>query len=72
MVAEPRMRKRPVRCPDAGRRRTRMPRIPEDHRFEVTPDWFCEILSPLTASKDREIKMPMDAHDGVPYACIGA
>jgi Uma2 family endonuclease len=49
-----------------------MPRIPKDHRFEVTPDWFCEILSPLTASKDREIKMPMDAHDGVPYACIDA
>ncbi len=48
-----------VAVPDlAGWRRTRMPRIPGDHRFEVTPDWICEILSPSTASKDREIKTP--------------
>jgi Uma2 family endonuclease len=60
-----------VAVPDlAGWRRARMPRIPEDHRFEVTPDWVCEILSPSTASKDREIKMPMYAHRRVPYAWL--
>jgi Uma2 family endonuclease len=60
-----------VAVPDlAGWRRARMPRIPEDHRFEVTPDWACEILSPSTASKDREIKMPMYAHHRVPYAWL--
>jgi Uma2 family endonuclease len=47
-----------------------MPRIPGGHRFEVTPDWVCEILSPSTASKDREIKMPMYAHYHVPYAWL--
>ena len=60
-----------VAVPDlAGWRRIRMPRIPGDHRFEVTPDWVCEILSPSTASKDREIKMPMYAHYHVPYAWL--
>ena len=36
-----------VVVPDlAGWRRERMPIIPEGHRFEVVPDWVCEILSP--------------------------
>ena len=43
---------------------------PQDHRFEVIPDWLCEILSPSTASKDREIKMPLYAHYGVPFAWL--
>ena len=48
-----------VGVPDlAGWRRERMPRLPEDHRFTVVPDWVCEILSKSTASLDREIKMP--------------
>jgi Uma2 family endonuclease len=35
-----------VDVPDlAGWRRERMPRIPEDQRFTVVPDWVCEILS---------------------------
>jgi Uma2 family endonuclease len=60
-----------VAVPDlADWRRIRMPRIPGDHRFEVTPVWVCEILSPSTASKDREIKMPMYAQYGVPYAWL--
>lgn len=47
-----------------------MSRIPDDHRFEVVPDWTCEILSPSTASKDREIKLPLYAHYGVAYAWL--
>lgn len=45
-----------------------MAAVPQDHRFEVVPDWICEILSPSTASKDREIKMPIYARYGVRYA----
>jgi len=48
----------------------RMPYIPEGHRFEVVPDWVCEILSPSTASKDREVKMPLYARYGVPHAWL--
>lgn len=57
-----------VCVPDiAGWRRERMPTIPLGHRFEVVPDWVCEILSPGTARKDRVVKMPIYARHGVPY-----
>jgi Uma2 family endonuclease len=60
-----------VAVPDlAGWRRERMTGIPEDHRFEVVPDWVCEILSKSSASKDREIKMPIYAKYGVTYAWL--
>jgi Uma2 family endonuclease len=60
-----------VAVPDlAGWKRERMPAVPRDHRFEVIPNWVCEILSPSTASKDREIKMPLYARHGVQYAWI--
>jgi Uma2 family endonuclease len=60
-----------VLVPDlAGWRRERMPEIPQGHRFEIVPDWICEILSPSTASKDREIKMPIFGHYGVRYAWL--
>jgi Uma2 family endonuclease len=54
----------------AGWRRERMPQVPEDHRFEVVPDWVCEILSPSTAKQDRVIKMPVYARYGVAYAWL--
>jgi Uma2 family endonuclease len=60
-----------VAVPDlAGWRRARMPKIPEGHRFEVVSDWVCEILSPSTASKDREVKMPIYAQYGVAHAWL--
>ena len=60
-----------VLVPDLGGwRRERMPALPEDQRFEVVPDWVCEVLSPSTASKDREVKMPVYAAYGVAYAWL--
>lgn len=57
-----------VLVPDlAGWRRERMPQLPRDHRFEVVPNWVCEILSPSTARKDRMTKMPVYARYGVAY-----
>lgn len=60
-----------VVVPDiAGWRRERMPAVPEDHRFEVVPDWVCEILSPHTVKKDRAIKLPLYARRGVAHAWL--
>ena len=60
-----------VAVPDlAGWRRERMPDIPEGHRFEVVPDWVCEILSPSTLQKYRSKKMPLYAQFGVAYAWL--
>jgi Uma2 family endonuclease len=60
-----------VNVPDlAGWRRERMPRVPTGHRFEVVPDWVCEILSRATEGKDREIKMPIYAKYGVAWAWL--
>jgi Uma2 family endonuclease len=57
-----------VLVPDiVGWRREHLPEPPRDHRFEVVPDWICEVLSPATASRDREIKMPVYARYGVAY-----
>jgi Uma2 family endonuclease len=60
-----------IAVPDiAGWRRERMPNIPDDHRFEVVPNWVCEILSPATAKKDRVIKLPLYAHYQVAHAWL--
>jgi Uma2 family endonuclease len=57
-----------VLVPDiAGWRRERMPQLPRDRRFEVSPDWVCEVLSPATARKDRIVKMPVYARYGVAW-----
>lgn len=44
-----------------------MAAMPRGHRFEIVPDWVCEILSPGTARKDRVLKMPIYARYGVAY-----
>jgi Uma2 family endonuclease len=60
-----------VAVPDlAGWKRERMASLPETAYFEIAPDWVCEILSPSTASKDREIKMPLYARYGVSHAWL--
>lgn len=60
-----------VAVPDlAGWRRERMPTVPEGHRFEVVPDWLCEILSPGTAKDDRAVKLPLYARFGVPHVWL--
>jgi Uma2 family endonuclease len=61
-----------VDVPDlAGWRRERFPTLPKaQHRALVVPDWVCEILSPSTESKDREVKMPIYARFGVAYAWL--
>lgn len=60
-----------VAVPDlAGWRRERMPAIPDGHRFEVVPDWVCEILSPSTQAQDRAKKMPLYARQGVAFAWL--
>jgi len=57
-----------VCVPDIGGwRRERMAAMPRVHRFEIVPDWVCEILSPGTARKDRVLKMPIYARHGVAY-----
>jgi len=54
----------------AGWRRERMPAVPDGHRFEVVPDWVCEILSPATQRRDRAVKLPLYGRYGVPYAWL--
>jgi Uma2 family endonuclease len=57
-----------VLVPDiAGWRRERMPALPQDQRFEVVPDWVCEVLSPSTQKNDRILKMSVYARFGVAY-----
>lgn len=54
--------------PDIGGwRRERMSVLPQDHRFEVVPDWACEVLSPGTQRKDRAVKMKVYARYGVSF-----
>ncbi len=60
-----------VVVPDlAGWRRERLPVLPDDVPFSTVPDWVCEVLSPSTRSKDREIKMPLFARYGVPHVWL--
>ena len=57
-----------VCVPDiAGWRKERMPKIPRGHRFEIVPNWVCEVLSPSTGKNDRVVKMPVYAQYGVGY-----
>lgn len=58
-----------VIVPDlAGWRSERLSISPEEHRFTVSPDWVCEILSPGTARTDRVKKMRIFGEYDVQYA----
>lgn len=60
-----------VAVPDlAGWRRERMPQIPDGHRFELVPDWLCEILSESAMKKDRAVKLPLYARYGVAHVWL--
>ncbi|WP_394843448.1 Uma2 family endonuclease [Pendulispora brunnea] len=48
-----------------GWRREHMPELPDAAYIDVCPDWVCELLSPSTAVKDREKKMPFYLRWGV-------
>lgn len=54
----------------AGWRRERMPRLPDTAAFEIAPDWICEVLSPSTHRRDRMLKLPAYAHEGVAWAWL--
>jgi hypothetical protein len=55
----------------AGWRRERLPVLPPDVvRWDVMPDWVCEVISPSTASVDRMKKMPLYAGAGVRHVWL--
>lgn len=49
----------------------KLERLPVEARtgtfFTVVPDWVCEVLSPRTATRDREVKAPCYARHGVKH-----
>lgn len=62
-----------VLVPDlAGWRRERLPELPDDAAaMTLAPDWVCEVLSPhSTATRDRNIKMPIYAREGVAHVWL--
>jgi Uma2 family endonuclease len=58
-----------VLVPDlAGWKRERLPvEARMGSFFTVVPDWVCEVLSPRTTKRDREIKTPAYAAHGVEH-----
>ncbi len=60
-----------ILVPDlAGWRRERMEQYPEAAHVELAPDWVCEVLSPSTALKDRTLKLPIYADEGVHHVWL--
>ena len=55
-----------ILVPDlAGRRRGRMPELPDTRYFTLAPDWACEVLSASTRRLDLQGKRPVHAREGV-------
>ena len=60
-----------VLVPDlAGWRTERMPQVPKNHIFDISPDWVCEVTSPSSGRIDRLKKMPVYAREEVQYTWI--
>lgn len=72
IVGEPELHLgRHVLVPDiAGWRRERLPVLPREAYFNLSPDWVCEILSPSTTRLDRVRKLPIYAEHGVRHAWL--
>ena len=57
-----------VVVPDlAGWRKSRLPQVPTQGQFTLSPDWVCEILSPSTQAFDHKKKRRVYAEQGVPH-----
>jgi Uma2 family endonuclease len=56
----------------AGWRREKMPQLPQDHRFELAPDWVCEVLSPDRKGRrtDTQLKPPIYHREKVGHLWI--
>src|SRR5437867_4332426 len=60
---------RDVLVPDlAGLHRDRLPALPEEAYFSVSPDWVCEVVSPSTAAIDRVKKLTIYARERLRHA----
>ena len=60
-----------ILVPDLGGwRRERMDQYPAAAYVELAPDWVCEVLSPSTALKDRTLKLPIYANEGVRHVWL--
>jgi Uma2 family endonuclease len=60
-----------VLVPDlAGRRRTRLPEVPDAAFMTLAPDWICEVLSPSTEMLDRNKKLRIYARELVQHAWL--
>ncbi len=70
ILAEPELHlERDVLVPDlAGWRRDRLPTLPAEAYFSVSPDWVCEVMSPSTAAIDRVKKLTIYAREHVRHA----
>ena len=60
-----------VLVPDlAGWRHPRLERLPDTAYIAVSPDWICEIVSPLTVRLDRSKKLATYARERVGHAWL--
>lgn len=69
IVSEPEVHfSRAKLIPDvAGWHKERMPQVLRDHRFEVVPDWLCEVISEGSRKIDRITKPPVYLSEGVKH-----
>lgn len=60
-----------VLVPDlAGWSLERLPEAPRTTALTLAPDWSCEILSPSTEARDRAVKLPAYAREGIRHVWL--